>query len=141
DVGPVLCLEPQAEDVWFGWSAINGLGRARLHRFTADLVPGFASDLVTSDAGEVTSACTVNGRRYFAVSGEGFYGETTTLRSTGTVDLGYFTFGIAEPKVVDTVTLWTDALPSGCSVVVTVYPDDSSTPLLTLTHSTAGAKK
>ena len=144
--GDVLCLEPQLEDVWFGWtqsSSVNGLGRLRLSRFVEELVPAFASDLAARGtvSGNVLSVCTVGTRRYFAISGRGFYGETTTLETTATVDLGWFGYGIAEPKMLDSLAIWCDALPTGGSIVANVYPDDSAVSMLTLTMNTAAQTK
>lgn len=144
--GDVRCLEPQLEDVWFGWtytSAINGLGRLRLSRFTEELVPAFATDLMARGtvSGTVLSCCTVGTRRYFAISGRGFYGETTTLEATGTIDLGWFDYGIPEPKMLDSLTAWCDSLLASTSIVANVYPDDSAVSMLTLTVNTAATTK
>lgn len=147
EVGPVRALEPQGEDVWFGWkrsAAVNGLGRARLSRFTEELVPAYASDLVlptTSDSQLVSSIVTHGGRRVFATPGIGIHRQHSAYMAVGEVDLGWFTYGIAEPKVLDSVTVWTDALPADCKVEVSVFADDATTPLTTLVHDDAGATK
>jgi hypothetical protein len=148
--GSVSCLEPQGEDVWFGWtytSAINGLGRLHLARTTDRdaMVPAFATDLMARGtvSGTVLSVATVAGRRYFAISGRGFYGESaaTVLETTSTIDLGWFTYGISEEKLLDSITVWCDALPASCSIVANVYADDSASPLITMTMNTAAQTK
>jgi hypothetical protein len=145
--GDVLCLEPQGEDVWFGWTfsaTKNGLGRIRL-KYLVDaegMVPAYASDLRARGtvSGNVLSVATVGTRRYFAISGRGFYGETTTLETTADIDLGWFGYGIPEQKVLDSVAVWCDALPAGCSIVANVYPDDSGVASITMTMNTTGVK-
>lgn len=144
--GDVKCLEPQGEDVWFGWtvsSSINGLGRARLSRFTSQLVPAFAADIMTHGtvSGDVLSIATFSNQRFFAISGRGFYGELATSEASGTIDLGFFAYGVSEAKVFDSVTVWTDALPASCKVQVDVYADDSSTAVLTGVISKTGSTK
>jgi hypothetical protein len=148
--GSVSCLEPQGEDVWFGWtytSAINGLGRLHLARTTDRdaMVPAFATDLMARGtvSGTVLAVATVGSRRYFAISGRGFYGESaaTVLETTSTIDLGWFTYGISEEKLLDSITVWCDALPASCSIVANVYADDSASPLITMTMNTAAQTK
>lgn len=147
---PTHCLEPQGEDVWFGWTLANpagtqaGLGRMRLSRFTSELVPAWASDLLCppGDNGAVQSVVTFEDRRYFTVAGEGVFGESaSTYLSTGTIDLGWFTYGIPENKLVDGAQLWTDALPASTSVDLDVYADDNtSTKVVDATYDDDGAR-
>lgn len=145
--GDVRCLEPQGEDVWFGWSNLtgnssSGLGRARLSRFTADLVPAFTSDLQAAGVTANTlSAVTFGTSRVFAVSGSGIWAEASTFVASGTVDFGWFTFGIPEPKLIDSVAVWTDGLPGSTSVTTTVYPDDNTAgPVVTGVFNTTGGR-
>lgn len=144
--GDVRCLEPQAEYVWFGWtytSAINGLGRLSLERTTDKdaMVPAFATDLMARGtvSGTVGSVSTVAGRRYFCIDGRGFYGEqaSTVLEPSATIDLGWFTYGISEEKMLDSITVWCDSLPASCTVVANVYADDGVVPLITMTMNGA----
>jgi hypothetical protein len=144
--GDVRCLEAQLEDVWFGWTqsvTLNGLGRLRLSRFVEELVPAFATDLAARGtvSGTVSSVCTVGTRRYFAIGGRGFYGETAVYEPIGTLDMGWFDYGISEDKLLDSLSVWTDGLPTGCSLVANVYPDNSTDSILTLTMSTANQVK
>lgn len=146
--GDVRCLEPQGEDVWFGWSnytfpgqsATTGLGRARLSRFTADLVPAYATDLMASGTATVLSVATFASKRVFAVSGVGIYAEDTVYETTGLLDYGWFTYGIPEVKLIDCAAIWTDGLNTGEQVTLNVYPDDSTSAVLTGVLSTIGAK-
>lgn len=144
--GDVRCLEPQGEDVWFGWNydgtVSSGLGRARLSRFTSDLVPAFARDLQPTSVltGATTSVVTVADRRYFVVSGSGVWGEESTYATSGTIDLGWFTYGIPEHKMLDGAQVWTDALNANEAVAVAVYPDTSAVAILSGTHDTDAAE-
>jgi hypothetical protein len=147
---PTRCLEPQGEDVWFGWTLMNplqfqsGLGRMRLSRFTSELVAAYATDLLTPpfSSGTVQSVVTFDDKRYFSVAGEGIFGEDTdTYLTSGVIDLGWFTYGIPENKLVDGAQLWTDALPAATSVDIDVYADDNtSTKVVDGTCDTDGAR-
>jgi hypothetical protein len=144
--GDVWCLAPQLEDVWFGTTDLTGhpgLGRARLSRFTAELVPAFASDVARQATGvlQVKSVCVINDRVYFSIDGDGFYGETASYGGFSTIDLGWFTYGISEDKILDTITVWCDQLPASCSITANVYADDSGTPLASMVMSTTGQLK
>lgn len=100
---PVYAFEPQDRFVWFGWtnydSQSTGLGRLDLSSFVAPLTPAYASDLMVTAQGTVTSVVTFGDRRYFTVAGYGLVGELTTKVASGTVDSGKMTFGIPDPKV------------------------------------------
>lgn len=147
--GSVHCLEPQGDDVWFGTSgfaAVNGLGpyaglgRIHLDRFTADLVPAFAPDLTTAVSGAPTSVVTFNNKRLFAVQAAGVYAQSAPFEGHGVLDLGFFTFGIPEPKMIDSLSVWTDALPAGTSILAQVFADDEAiTPVVAGTYNTTGA--
>lgn len=101
---PVYAFEPQDRFVWFGWSnydgSSTGLGRMDLSVFNATLTPAYASDLMVSGQGAVTSIVTFQARRVFSVGGSGFYAEDTVNKvASGTLDSGLFTFGTPDPKV------------------------------------------
>lgn len=99
----VLAFEPQDRFVWFGWSNYDGfstgLGRLDLSVFVAPLTPAYASDLMVTTQGVVTSVVTFNDRRYFTVSAYGLVGETTNLVASGTLESGKITYGIPDTKV------------------------------------------
>lgn len=151
--GPVIqiantqggAIEGQAEFVWFSWNNYDGtstgLGRLKLDRFTADLVPAYASDLMATTQGLVQSVASFGGRRYFAVSGVGVYGETTTKVTSGTYSSGWNTYGVPERKSVAAAEIKHDPLPAGASVVLAVEEEDgTSTTALTSNASSAVEK-
>lgn len=124
---PVRCFEPQSEFVWFGWtdydSVSTGLGRMDLSRFTEPLVPAYASDLMAGEtgsavSGNVTSAITFGGKRYFAVGAAGFYGEEDDRVESGTIDSGWVDYGTIEQKIASSVDLRTAPLDGSIAVTI-----------------------
>lgn len=101
-VTEVRCFEGQGDFVWFGWSQLtadtSGLGRLDLGNFNGTK-PAYASDLMADADGDVTAVATFQGRRVFAVSGDGVYAEEATKVATGFVELGRITYGIYDTKV------------------------------------------
>lgn len=122
--GGVKCLEPQAEFCWFGWSNFDGtstgLGRANLATNTSQdtIVPGYASDLMATVQGVVQGVCSFGTRRYFAVSGQGLYGETATLVPSGTINSGWIRFSTLATKVFSGVLLGFDSLLGSIGAVM-----------------------
>jgi hypothetical protein len=117
-VGAVRCVEPQDRYVWFGWSNYDtthtGLGRASLvpgidsSAFTDSLTPAYASDLMAAvgTQGNVVSVASYQGRRIFAVAGNGVWLESPTrLVPDGWVTTGWITFGLPDNKVIESVDL------------------------------------
>lgn len=106
---PVRCLEGEDQYVWFGWSNYDGtstgLGRLDLGNFVDDLTPAYATDLMATAQGNVTSVVSFGDRRYFSVSGAGLYGETATKVATGTVDFGAVRWSTTDRKTVQNVDL------------------------------------
>lgn len=100
---PVRCFEGQDKYVWFGWSNYDststGLGRLDLSTFIAPLTPAYASDLMASGQGAVTSCVTFLDKRIFTVSGLGAFAESKDLVSSGTIDTGLISYGMSDPKV------------------------------------------
>jgi hypothetical protein len=102
---PVRCFEPQGRFMWFGWTNYDGtstgLGRLYLRVLTDPnaLLPAYASDLMVTGQANITSLATFGNKRYFGVSGDGFYGEDTVLEPTGTIDSGWVTFGLSDAKI------------------------------------------
>lgn len=125
--GGVVATEGQGEFVWFSWSnydgSSTGLGRANLAQFTDTLVPAYASDLMATAQGTVLSVCTVGTRRYFAVSGSGFYGQNANYVASGQFNAGKIRYGTTEKKIVTALDLRHDALPSGCSITASVIDE------------------
>lgn len=99
----VQCFEPQDRFVWFGYTNYDGtstgLGRLDLSTFTQPLTPAYASDLMSTAQGIVTSVATFQNQRVYAVSGSGFWTQTTTKVASGTIDSGVVTYGIHDAKV------------------------------------------
>lgn len=100
---PVTSFEPQDHFIWFSMTNFDGtstgLGRLDLTTFTAPLTPAYASDLMVTGQGTVTSIATFSNRRYFAVAGLGFYAEDPTKKvATGTLDSGFFTYSTPDMK-------------------------------------------
>lgn len=99
---PVRCFEPQDRFVWFGWSDYDdtstGLGRMDLSEFTQTLVPAYASDLMLTGQGEVSSVVTYADRTWFTVDGDGLIMESDTPLAAGTIDLSTTDYGIVEDK-------------------------------------------
>jgi hypothetical protein len=106
----VLNFEPADRFVWFGYSNYDststGLGRLDLSVFNQPLTPAYASDLMATGQGAVTSISSfphfsgVGSGRAFAVSGVGFYVQRIGLYvASGTLDTGRIAYGIADDKV------------------------------------------
>jgi hypothetical protein len=98
----VRCFEGQDRFVWFGWTNYDatstGLGRLDLSVFTAPLTPAYASDLMVTGQGRVTSVATFRGVRVLAVAGLGFFEQTPELVPSGTLDTGLITYGLPDLK-------------------------------------------
>lgn len=101
----VYAFEPQDRFVYFGWKnndGTSGLGRIDLSQTNAggDLVPGYASDVMTSTATttDVQSIAYFNSQPVFTVSGSGVWSQTTSKVASATLDTGLISFGIAESK-------------------------------------------
>lgn len=99
---PVKCFEPQDRFVWYGLtnydSVSTGLGRIDLRTRNGN-APAYASDLMTTGQGDVTSVVTFQDERVFAVAGLGVFHEVPTKVASGTIDSGLMSFGIGDPKV------------------------------------------
>ena len=121
---PVRCFEPQDRFVWFGWSPYDvtstGLGRLDLSVFTAPLTPAYASDLMVTGQGAVLAVVTFGNKRCFAVSGLGFYVESSVPVTSGTLDSGLITYGIHDNKVPMYVEIRSNPLVGSYSVAIAV---------------------
>lgn len=99
----VTSFEPQDRFVWFSMTNFDGvstgLGRMDLTIFTSPLTPAYASDLMATGQGTVSSIATFANKRYFAVGGLGFYAEDLTSKvASGTLDSGFFTYSTPDLK-------------------------------------------
>lgn len=107
----VRCFEGQGAQVWFGWEdyldpdnvAHHGLGRLSLEEFSSSeaLAPAYATDLMGTSNGDVSSVCTFQGRRVFTVEGSslGVYGEESTLEATGKIWFSTTDYGFVGDKI------------------------------------------
>ena len=114
----------------------TGLIRINLAEFTEPLVPAYATDLMATTQGTVQSVSTFAGKRYFAVSGVGFYGQETTRVASGTLVSSRVRFGTVERKVVSSIDFRHEVLAG--TVAASVASDDG-TITATATSSTAGS--
>ena len=95
-----------AEDrfVWFGWTnydGTSGLGRLDLSVFTTANTPAFATDLMSSNSGQVKAATTLNNKRLFTVSGFGVVAEdSNNLVVSGEIESGIYRWGIPDRKFI-----------------------------------------
>ena len=135
----VYAFEGQDRFVWFGWTdydaASTGLGRLDLTQFNGS-APAYASDLMATGQGSVTSIATFGDKRYFAVSGLGIYGETTTPVASGSLDSGVITYDLPDPKVAMFVDVRHDPLSGSISPSLAVDGGLFST---LATHSDVGS--
>lgn len=141
---PVRCFTGQGSFVWFGWSNYDsvstGLGRLSLTTFSDPdaLVPAYASDLMATTQGNVTSVTTFLGYRVFCISGAGIYKESTSKVASGTLDSGWRSFGISDDKVALLLDVRHEALPAGASVVAALATDGSDDATAVVTSDTQG---
>lgn len=106
---PVLCFESQDAYTWFGLTNYDatstGLGRLSAGAFVDTLVPAWASDLMATAQGAVTSVVTFQDLRVFTVSGSGVWVEDSVKVASGTLDSGLMTYGLADDKVAMRLSL------------------------------------
>ena len=103
---PVYSMTANNRFVYFGWnnydSESTGLGRCDLSTFIDTQAPAFASDLMVTGSGNVTSMdwCTINNSPIFVVEGLGVYTSTGTPVEMGYVRSGAIGYGIADDKIM-----------------------------------------
>jgi hypothetical protein len=128
----VRAFEPQDRFVWYSWENYDGthtgLGRMDLSMVLDTGAPAYASDLMAASQGNVVSIATESGgRRVFAVSGVGYFAESSAaFVSVGTLDTGQIGFGIPDSKIALRMALKHEPLVVGGSVSVTVTPDQGA---------------
>ena len=115
--------------VWFTWPQIHegtesGLGRLRLTRFTEPNVPAYASDIFTDGGGTPIAVASIGGRRYFAISADGFYGATDNFVEEGELRTGRIRYGVLDTKVFNDLR-WRTA-PINGEVMVEAEFDDGN---------------
>lgn len=130
DVG---CMWAEAQYIWFGWTNYDagstGLGRLDLSVSSDQnsFVPAYASDLMYTGQGPVTSMARFGGKTYFCVSGVGIARQERTGKyvPSGTFSQGRLRFGTYEPKAFLGVEIRTD--PLNGAIAVNLNMDDAST--------------
>ena len=124
----VRCLSAYDRFVWFGWTNYDGtstgLGRIDLSVFTSTLVPAYASDLMATTQGIVSSTCLLGTARLFAVEGVGVYRETVgTPVASGTLQTGFIGYDLADAKQAVFFDLRHEPLPASATVSVALAVD------------------
>lgn len=103
---PVFSMTGNNRFVYFGWNNYDigstGLGRCDLSTFIDTQAPAFASDLMVTGQGDVTSMdwCTINNAPIFVIKGLGVYTDSGETIANGTVTSGYLGYGIMDNKIV-----------------------------------------
>ena len=103
--GSVLSFSGNGRFVWFNYTNFDttstGLGRLDLGVFIASNQPAYASDLMVTAQGTVSSVNTINGRPVFVVVGTGIYVEhATDVVSTGYLESGIYRWGVPDAKFI-----------------------------------------
>jgi hypothetical protein len=96
----------------------TGLFRMDPSQFVSDLAPAYASDLMGTTQGAITGLA-IDPRTslpVFAVSGEGIYAATTTYVASGSLQSGFITYGLADPKMPVFIDIAMLPLPTGTSI-------------------------
>ena len=129
--------------VWFNLddfdSTSTGLGRLDLGVFVSANQPSFASDLMVTAQGNVSSVNTINGRPVFVVSGLGIYVQhATDLVTSGYLESGIYRWGVPDAKFIPKLDL--RCLPLVGSITISVASDDGAFTDFT-TFDTEGSKE
>lgn len=115
--GGVEAVELRDRFCWFTWSdprpGSTGLGRLDLSEGTSEVtfVPAYAEDVQFATTGTVTGVTSLlqsgasRERRYFVVSGKGFYGEGDDRVPEARIETGQIRFGVLVPKIFTGVTV------------------------------------
>lgn len=135
----VRCLEGQGEFIWFGqddlFADASGLGRVDLTRFVEPLAPAYASDLLGTQVGDVTTVTTLEGQRYFTVA-DTLYTEGDGSATSGYLETGRVTMNIIDPKVGVFVDIRHEALRSAEKVEVRLMRPDLPYELIGISNTT-----
>ena len=125
-VGRIDDFTSQGQFVWFSYKNIDststGLGRMDISRQIVTNQPAWASDLMVTGQGAVTSIGMYGTRPVFTVTGKGVYAEhATNYVPSGTLDTGLFRWGVTDPKFVPLWDLHTELLNG--TAALSVSPD------------------
>jgi hypothetical protein len=143
---PVRAFFSEGSFVWFTWETNHpskrpGAGRMDLRRFTAPLTPAYASDtFLTDDSYATQSFVATSILKYKGKFVLGMYraSNTTILYTNGNYDsngyigfpswleTGWFSWNIADPKIVTKVDVRADPIVSPDAVEVLVRFDEGN---------------
>lgn len=135
-IGPKVTLGCQVDEfagvggyIYFGWrnfdSTSTGIGRINLGVFISTNQPAYASDLMVTGQGAITSVHEYGNDPIFMVSGLGLYKRhATNVVSSGYLESGIYRWGVPDPKIVAKLDI--RALPLDGSVTLAVQNDDSA---------------
>jgi hypothetical protein len=116
----VKVFEAQDRFIWFGYTDYDadstGLGRIDLTHFTQPLVPAYASDLMVTGQGVVSSIVTFLNKPVFAVAGLGVYTEDVNKVPQAEIRQGKTTLRTTVQKVFEFLDLTFEPAPAGVKV-------------------------
>ena len=130
--GPVTAFEGQGRFLYYSLSGFhddNGLGRADLSEFVADLQPAYASDLMSGVDGDTTVTfinTLPDGKLIFGLADGGIYVQNDTYVESGTIRLSAWTFNVVDPKV-GLYVMTTNSTDSGGSGALSICYDQTGT--------------
>ena len=143
DPGPVLCVQPWAQYMYFGWSNYapaepwaldrptkGGLGRADLSQYTTAGVPAYASDVMGLERGITTQVVVANGVPYFVTEESGvstLWAPDGNVVTSGWIEPGWIRYGTLENKITVEVDFQHKPLPVGASVQYQIVGEDEQT--------------
>jgi hypothetical protein len=123
-----------------------GVVALSLERFTAPLTPAYAAVVAHDQAGSAYTGRDValaNGAIYAQLGNSGsnyiFGSHATNYPTQALYWSGQVTFGTPEPKVIQSVEVTFDALPSGAVLYASIYDKQGGTSYGTASASTVGA--
>lgn len=101
----VVSFTGEGRFVWFNYTNFDatstGLGRLDLSVFITTNQPAFASDLMVTAQGSVSSVNTINGRPVFVVVGTGIFVEHATDKvASGFLESGIYRWGVPDAKFI-----------------------------------------
>ena len=129
---PCFAMVGNNRFMYFGWnnydSQSTGLGRCDLSTFIDTQAPAFASDLMVTGSGNITSMdwCTINNQPIFVVAGQGLYTASGSPVASGNVTSGYVGYGIADNKIALAGAIGTVQPPAGHAASMALASDSSS---------------
>lgn len=137
---PVYCFEAQGRFVYYGLTNYDGvstgLGRLDLTAFPDPATPAYASDLMASGQGTVTSVVTFQDRRIFTVNGLGMFVEDLDTKvPSGSMMTGAIGYNLGAPKVAIALELHYQPLQG---IFNTHLTSDYSSPTLIATTDQQG---